>query len=136
LRAHDIDDSQQALAGLLEITPHVVDLTAFGRDRALAEAELQAIVERLGIVKVPAAGGMFALSLPVWVALKRRLLAALEAFHADNPDLLGIGLERLRLQLEPRFAGACAPFGAPRVSCETRLPWTAPGCDWPATRCA
>ena len=31
------------------------------------------------------------------------LLKRLKAFHADNPDLQGIGLERLRLQLEPRL---------------------------------
>ena len=30
-------------------------------------------------------------------------MAALQSFHADNPDLPGIGLERLRLQLQPRL---------------------------------
>ena len=38
-----------------------------------------------------------------WQRLKRGLLATLETFHAANPDLPGIGLERLRLQLEPRL---------------------------------
>jgi selenocysteine-specific elongation factor len=33
-------------------------------------------------------------------------LAALQSFHADNPDLPGIGLERLRLQLHPRLPTA------------------------------
>ena len=31
------------------------------------------------------------------------MLATLAAFHDDNPDLPGIGMERLRLQLEPRL---------------------------------
>ena len=31
------------------------------------------------------------------------LMAALQSFHAGNPDLPGIGLERLRLQLQPRL---------------------------------
>ena len=31
------------------------------------------------------------------------MLDRLAAFHRDNPDLPGIGLERLRLQLEPRL---------------------------------
>ena len=35
--------------------------------------------------------------------MKSGALAALAAFHADNPDLPGMGLERLRLQLEPRL---------------------------------
>ena len=34
---------------------------------------------------------------------KQGLLAALEQFHLDNPDLPGMGFERLRLQLEPRL---------------------------------
>ena len=37
------------------------------------------------------------------MAFKRALITTLEAFHADNPDLPGIGMERLRLQLDPRL---------------------------------
>ncbi len=43
------------------------------------------------------------MSAPVWLELRRTLLAKLRDFHATNPDLPGIGLERLRLQLEPRL---------------------------------
>jgi selenocysteine-specific elongation factor len=39
-----------------------------------------------------------------WMQFKQRLIETLEAFHADNPDLPGIGMERLRLQLDPRLA--------------------------------
>ena len=46
---------------------------------------------------------MFALSAPVWLQFKRSLLATLQSFHAANPDLPGVGLERLRLQLQPRL---------------------------------
>ena len=38
-----------------------------------------------------------------WMAFKRALVTTLEAFHPDNPDLPGIGMERLRLQLDPRL---------------------------------
>ena len=48
-------------------------------------------------------GASLALSAAGWTRLKRSLVATLDAFHADNPDLPGIGLERLRLQLEPRL---------------------------------
>ena len=44
------------------------------------------------------------LPLTRWMQFKQRLIETLEAFHADNPDLPGIGMERLRLQLDPRLA--------------------------------
>jgi len=103
LRAHSIDDPEQALAALLDSPPHFIDLSAFARDRALTGRLVAALVEHLGIITAAAADRIFALSPPVWLRFKRSLLATLESFHADNPDLQGIGLERLRLQLEPRL---------------------------------
>jgi selenocysteine-specific elongation factor len=103
LRAHRIGDPEAALAMMLEIAPRFVELSAFARDRALSATQLQEIIGRLSIVAAQAAGGTFAMSAPVWLELKRTLLSKLQAFHADNPDLPGIGLERLRLQLEPRL---------------------------------
>jgi selenocysteine-specific elongation factor len=49
------------------------------------------------------AGSPLGLSPAVWLRLKRALLATLDAFHKDNPDLAGIGLERMRMALEPRL---------------------------------
>ena len=103
LQAHRIDDPARALAALLDTAPHHVDLTAFARDRALSETQTQTICERLGVIKATAGERAFALSAPVWLQFKRSLLAELQSFHADNPDLPGIGLERLRLQLQPRL---------------------------------
>jgi selenocysteine-specific elongation factor len=103
LRAHRIGDPAAALAMMLDIAPRFVELSAFARDRALSANQVQEIVERLSIVASQTADGTFAMSAPVWLELKRTLLAKLQAFHADNPDLPGIGLERLRLQLEPRL---------------------------------
>lgn len=103
LRAHRIGDPQEALARMLDIAPRFVELSTFTRDRALSAARIQEIIERLSIVVSQTADGMFAMSAPVWLELKRTLLARLQAFHLDNPDLPGIGLERLRLQLEPRL---------------------------------
>ena len=103
LRAHNIADPETALAMMLGIAPRFVELSAFARDRALSGIQIQEIIERLSIVTSQALDGMFALSAPVWLELKRTLLSKLQEFHADNPDLPGIGLERLRLQLEPRL---------------------------------
>jgi selenocysteine-specific elongation factor len=103
LQAHMFDDAERALAALLDIAPHYVDLTAFARDRALSETQTQKICERLGVIRATAAERALALSAPVWLQFKRSLLAALKTFHAGNPDLPGVGLERLRLQLQPRL---------------------------------
>jgi selenocysteine-specific elongation factor len=103
LKARAIGDAERALAALLAIAPHYIDLSAFARDRALSETQTQGICERLNVIKAAAADRVFALSAPVWLQFKRKLLAALQNFHAANPDLPGIGLERLRLQLAPRL---------------------------------
>lgn len=103
LQARAIADPEKALAALLEIAPLFVDLSAFARDRALTDSQVQAICERLGVIKAAAADHVFALSPAVWLRFKRSLLATLQSFHAGNPDLPGLGLERLRLQLEPRL---------------------------------
>ncbi len=101
LDAHAIDNADAALSALLDRAPWYVDLVAFARDRALAPAEIDAAVESGTAIRI--AGTMLGVSPAVWVRLKRALAGTLEAFHADNPDLPGIGLERLRLQLEPRL---------------------------------
>jgi selenocysteine-specific elongation factor len=103
LHAHRIADPEAALAMMLEIAPRFVELSAFSRDRALSAAQLQEIIERLSIVASQTSDCTFAMSAPVWLELKRTLLSTLQVFHADNPDLPGIGLERLRLQLKPRL---------------------------------
>jgi selenocysteine-specific elongation factor len=103
LHAHRIADPQAALAMMLDIAPRFVELAAFARDRALSAAQIHEIIEQLSIVVSQTAGGAFAMSAPAWLELKRTLLSKLQVFHAENPDLPGIGLERLRLQLEPRL---------------------------------
>ena len=103
LKAHAIGDPQDALAAMLEIAPYNIDLSAFGRDRALSAAQLDTIAGNLGLVRAAAGDRVFALSSAVWARFKRSLLETLKQFHAANPDLAGIGLEKLRMQLEPRL---------------------------------
>ena len=103
LQAHAVADAEPALAALLAVAPHYVDVTAFARDRALSEGQAQAICERLAVIKAQSSDRVFVLSAPAWLTFKRSLLAALQSFHGANPDLPGIGLERLRLQLQPRL---------------------------------
>ena len=101
LAAQAIEEPGLALASLLSRPPYVVDFTVFARDRGLTEAEAEAAAADTVRIVVPAA--VIALAQPVAARLEQSLLAALAAFHDDNPDLPGIGVERLRLRLEPRL---------------------------------
>ncbi len=118
LDACAIDDPEPALAALLACAPGYLDLTAFARDRALSADEIERLAEKLGLIRIPLQRAVVALSPRRWMQLKRGILDRLTAFHADNPDLPGMGLERLRLQLEPRLpapAFAAALQGLARV---------------------
>jgi selenocysteine-specific elongation factor len=99
LEALAIADAESAIVALLDRTPRYLDLGAFARDWALAASHIDAMVERHRMVCL----GAFVLSPNAWTQFKRNLTVTLNAFHTDNPDLPGIGRERLRLQLDPRL---------------------------------
>jgi selenocysteine-specific elongation factor len=103
LDAHAIEDPERALVAQFECAPGYVDLTSFARDRALSAAEVERLAEKLGLIRIPLQHTFVALSPGRWMQLKRGILDRLTAFHADNPDLPGMGLERLRLLIEPRL---------------------------------
>ena len=103
LEAHSIREPDDSLAALLECPPGYADLNVFARDRAQSVAECDAMVERLGLIRIVSAKGPLVLSPANWLRLKRGVLAALETFHKENPDLPGAGIERLRMRLEPRL---------------------------------
>jgi selenocysteine-specific elongation factor len=118
LDAHAIDRADRALTALLDCAPGYVDLTGFTRDRALGVDEAERIAERLRLVRIPLQRTVVVLSPERWSGFERGILDTLAAFHADNPDLPGIGLERLRLQLKPRLP---APAFAAALQAMARL---------------
>jgi selenocysteine-specific elongation factor len=71
-----------------------------------ASDEWLAIADGLSLIRVPVGDSVFALAPAVWLTFKRSLLAALAAWHEAHPDQPGIGLERLRLQLDLRLPAA------------------------------
>lgn len=87
----------------MDSPPFYVDLSVFARDRALTADAADRIATKLSLIRISAARSVIALAFTGWMRLKRDALAALAAFHADNRDLPGMGLERLRLQLQPRL---------------------------------
>ena len=103
LEACAIADPELALAALLDRAPGYVDLSAFIRDRALSSADERTLVERMGLLRLSTPKGELAISPANWLRLKRGVMAELESFHVGNPDLAGIGLEKLRLQVKSRL---------------------------------
>jgi selenocysteine-specific elongation factor len=103
LDAHAVSDPEQALNRLLDLPPRYVDLATFSRDRALSPDDVEALVKRNGLIEIATGKTMLVLPPASWLRLKRALDATLAQFHAENPNLAGIGLERLRLQLDPRL---------------------------------
>ncbi|GAB4072184.1 selenocysteine-specific translation elongation factor [Ancylobacter sonchi] len=96
-------DPVAALAGLVELPPYHLDLDAFARDRALAAEAPAALASALGLVTLAAGGITFALSAARWTALRAEIVDRLAAYHAANPDLAGLGVEKLRMELAVRL---------------------------------
>lgn len=97
LAASRASDPARALAGLSQLAP--VDLPGFLRDRGLPDSALQAILQAAGAQSI----GTMALAGDRLQALRVMLDETLAAFHAENPDLSGLGREKLRLSLTPRL---------------------------------
>ncbi|QDA36602.1 selenocysteine-specific translation elongation factor (plasmid) [Paracoccus liaowanqingii] len=85
------------LTALLAIAPQ--DMTVFARDRSLSPDQAQAALAAAGGTTV--AG--LALSPAHLDALRTGITEHLTQFHEANPDLPGLGRERLRLALTPRL---------------------------------
>lgn len=97
LAAQRLLTPHEALAALAQIGP--VALPAFLRDRGLPASLLTELAVQAGVATI----AQTALSRDKLQTLRAGLLAQLETFHADNPDLSGLGREKLRLLLTPRL---------------------------------
>ncbi|OYX14273.1 MAG: selenocysteine-specific translation elongation factor, partial [Rhizobiales bacterium 32-66-8] len=95
--------TEDAVTHLLDTPPYPLDLGALLRDRACASEEASRLIDRLSLVRLPLADQAQVLAPARWQAWRSALLARLDAFHLANPDLPGVGLERMRLQVEPRL---------------------------------
>jgi selenocysteine-specific elongation factor len=82
---------------LLAAPPFLADFSGFARDRALGEEEARWIGESGELVFIEADRSTFAVETGNWRSLAERLCERLAAFHAENPDLQGLGGERLRM---------------------------------------
>ncbi len=94
-----------ALRGLAAVGP--VDLSTFLRDRGIAPEEGAELLQAAQAVQV----GPLALAGARLDDLRAQAQARLADFHLENPDLVGLGRERLRVTLTPRLPRAAfLPF--------------------------
>ncbi|WAC29508.1 selenocysteine-specific translation elongation factor [Ancylobacter sp. SL191] len=103
LAALEGDDPQAVLARLLDLDPYHLDLDAFARDRALEAGAPERLAVALGLIVFGSPGARIVLSARRWALYREALLETLAGFHAANPDLAGMGVEKLRLSLTPRL---------------------------------
>jgi selenocysteine-specific elongation factor len=99
LEALAAEDSATALSGFLSCERGWIELEPFFRDRGLSAGAAKDIIASLDIVRLGAAGMLS----QRWQDYRQRLLAHLDAYHLSNPDVAGLGIERLRLDLSPRL---------------------------------
>ncbi len=102
--ALSIADPSAAFTALLASPPYAWDLAVFARDRALGAAQRRQLADELGLILLEKDASAIAISAAQWRLFTVGLLEQLAAFHAENPDLQGIGREKLRLLLQPRLS--------------------------------
>ena len=97
-------DAAEALAAVLSGPCGWIEPAAFMRDRGLSAAASEALVAQLDLVSIPVASGQPVVMLrSAWNTFSGAICSALDTFHTCHPDLPGIGLEKLRLQITPRL---------------------------------
>ena len=98
-----LPDAAAAFVALLDASPFTADLTVFGRDHALPATMTERLVKAAGLVLLESGAVKIAMAPRHWRTFTKNLMEQLAAHHAANPDLQGIGREKLRLLLQPRL---------------------------------
>jgi selenocysteine-specific elongation factor len=107
-----IADPEAAFAALLDAPPFAWDLAVFSRDRALKAEQTERLAENLGLFSWNRASRLPSVLRPL-AKLRLEPIGAARRLSRRNPDLQGIGRERLR---------AAAPnHGCPRAPSLSQL---------------
>lgn len=96
----------RALRTLLSVSDAPVDIEQFAVDRGWDAGSAAAWVVAAGGRQIDTVQGGFAISEARLVAIALSIRDALSTFHAENPDLRGTGIERLRLAVAARFSSS------------------------------
>jgi selenocysteine-specific elongation factor len=98
--ALELADPSASLAALLETPPFAFDLATFARDRALSAERRDQLASGLGLVILESEDSRIAVTRERWDLFASTMLERIGAYHAENPDLQGLGRDQLRTALQ------------------------------------
>ena len=114
-------DPVTVLRRLFDGSRAFIDLAAFFRDRAASVGLVDDVVKMLDLVTFADGDRLVALTKEAWQAYATEVVAALDRFHTQKPDLPGLGQERLRLALNPRLPGPTFARALQRLVAEGQI---------------
>jgi selenocysteine-specific elongation factor len=116
-----VADPETALAALLDTPPFAWDLAVFSRDRGLKAEQTERLAEKLKLALLASGPSRIAMSPDRWRSFSSSLFEQLAAYHAENPDLQGIGREKLRRLLQPRLPARAFTVALQKLACGGEL---------------
>jgi selenocysteine-specific elongation factor len=101
--ALELADPSACLAALLETPPFAFDLGVFARDRALSTEWMDQLASGLSLVILQSGDSRIAVNRERWDLFASTILKQIGAYHAEHPDLQGVGREHLRVTSQPKL---------------------------------
>ena len=114
-------DPSTSFAALLETPPFAFDLAAFARDRALSAERRDQSVSELGLVILETGDSKIALTSERWALFASIMLERIGTYHAENPDLQGLGREQLRVTSQPKLPKPAFDVALKKLAGSSRL---------------
>ena len=114
-------DPSASFAALLETPPFAFDLAAFARDRALSAERRDQLASELRLVILETGDSKIALTRERWALFASTMLERIGAYHAENPDLQGLGREQLRVTSQPKLPKPAFDVALKKLAGSSRL---------------
>jgi selenocysteine-specific elongation factor len=114
-------DPSASCAELLETPPFAFDLAAFAQDRALSAEGRDQLASALGLVILEAGDSKIVLNPERWALFASTMLERIGAYHAENPDLQGLGREQLRVTSQPKLPKPAFDVALKQLASSSRL---------------
>jgi selenocysteine-specific elongation factor len=114
-------DPSASFAALLETPPFAFDIAPFARDRALSAERRDQLVSELGLVILEAGDSKIVLTPERWALFASTMLERIGAYHAENPDLQGLGREQLRVTSQPKLTKPAFDVALKKLAGSSRL---------------
>jgi selenocysteine-specific elongation factor len=114
-------DPAACLGALLETPPFAFDLAAFAQDRALSAEGRGQLASALGLVILESGDSKIVLNPERWALFASTMLERIGAYHAENPDLQGLGREQLRVMSQPKLPKPVFDVALKKLAGSSRL---------------